>query len=65
MSDTQINEARKLRLRQALKALANWAEARSDGNHNTETTLTMLERRVSEIKDQVDRAGWVASNSKP
>jgi L-lactate utilization protein LutB len=58
-------EARRLRLNQALKSLANWAEARSNGNHNTETTLTMLIHRVSEIKDQVDRAGWAASNSNP
>jgi ATP-dependent protease HslVU (ClpYQ) peptidase subunit len=58
-----ISDARRFRLKQSLLALANWAEARAGGNHNTETTMTMLERRLSEIRDQVDRAGWAASNS--
>jgi hypothetical protein len=58
-----ISDARRFRLKQALLALANWSEARAGGNHNTETTMTMLERRVSEIRSQVDGAGWAASNS--
>lgn len=58
-----ISDARRLRLNQALLALANWAEARAGGNHNTETTMTMLDHRIAQIRDQVDRAGWAASNS--
>jgi len=58
-----ISDARRFRLKQALLALAVWAEARAGGNHNTETTISMLEHRIAQIRDQVDRAGWAASNS--
>jgi hypothetical protein len=58
---TTISEARRTRLKQALVALAKWASARAEGDHDTETTITMLKRRASEIQDQVDRAGWAAS----
>jgi hypothetical protein len=57
-----VLDARQLRLKQALLALAKWSETRAGNNHNTETTLTMLEHRIAQIRDQVDRAGWAASS---
>lgn len=52
--------ARAAELERRLKTLATWATARAMGNHDTETTLTMLEKRVGEIAHGVNRAGWRA-----
>lgn len=50
-------EARKQALDDSLRTLAAWATKRAELNVNTETTLTMLRRKVDEITDRVTRAG--------
>lgn len=62
-----IPEARKAELNRRLEVLAQWAVARAQGDHDEDTTLTMLKRRVEQIEDGVNRAGWraAAENLKP
>ena len=50
--------ARKERLNRGLRTLASWAQSRAMGEHDDETTLTMLERKVSELRAAVNKAGW-------
>lgn len=52
--------ARKARLNQGLLSLASWAQSRATAEHNDDTTLTMLEKKVAEIKSAVNKAGWDA-----
>lgn len=56
-----MEEARRQRLNEALGTLATWADQRERGDFNTETTLTMLARKVQETIDSVDKAGWRAA----
>lgn len=44
---------RKDAMNQALKQLANWALIRSVGDHDINTTLTMLARKAEEIRKRV------------
>ena len=53
-----ICDARKARLSEALQTLSKWCAKRSEGDHDEDTTLTMLKRKCSEIEDSVTRAGW-------
>ena len=53
-------EARKERLDQGLRTLANWCLTRAMGDHDTETTLTMLEKKAAELRGKVMKAGWEA-----
>jgi hypothetical protein len=52
--------ARKERLNRGLRTLASWAQSRAMGEHDDETTLTMLERKAAELRDAVNKAGWDA-----
>lgn len=58
--DAQPGSARKERLRQGLLTLASWAQSRANGEHDDETTLTMLERKAAELRSAVNKAGWAA-----
>jgi hypothetical protein len=57
----QFGSARKERLNQGLLTLSSWAAGRAAGDHDEDTTLSMLKRKVAELHDAVDRAGWLAS----
>jgi geranylgeranyl pyrophosphate synthase len=56
-----IARARKERLNQGLLTLFSWAAGRAAGDHDEDTTLSMLKRKTAELCDAVDRAGWLAS----
>ena len=49
--------ARKHRLNEALITLAEWVAKRERGEFNTDTTLTMLAKKVVEIEHSVRNAG--------
>ena len=59
--------ARKERLNRGLRTLASWAQSRAMGDHDDETTLTMLERKTAELRAAVNKAGWdsVAASHSP
>ena len=59
--------ARKERLNRGLRTLASWAQSRAMGDHDDETTLTMLERKTVELRAAVNKAGWdsVAASHSP
>jgi hypothetical protein len=58
--DQIINEAHRERLNQGLLNLAAWCQARAAGDHDAETTMTMLERKAAGIRAKVIQAGWRA-----
>lgn len=58
-----IDEARDARLKMGLLNLAHWCFQRAAGDHDDETTLTMLETKANELRSKVLRAGWAASNA--
>lgn len=55
-----IQKARDLQTSKSLLVLADWCLRRAAGNHNERTTQTMLRRKVEELGEAVDRAGWLA-----
>lgn len=59
--------ARKERLNRGLLTLASWAQIRATGEHDDETSLTMLERKTTELRAAVNKAGWdsVAASHSP
>lgn len=61
MTSRQIMaEAQRDRLNQGLRALASWCESRAGMEHNTETTLTMLEKKAAELRGKCLKSGWAA-----
>jgi hypothetical protein len=60
--DQIIAEAHRERLNQGLLSLAAWCQARAAGDHDTETTMTMLERKAADVRVKVMKAGWSAIN---
>ena len=60
-TEANIRIARMEELNRRLRVLSEWALNRTTGGHDTETTITMLRRRVEEIEDGVNRAGWRAT----
>lgn len=50
---TAATTARKERLNRGLRTLASWAQSRAMGEHDDETTLTMLERKTAELRAAV------------
>jgi hypothetical protein len=62
--DQVINETHRERLNQGLLSLAAWCQARAAGDHDTETTMTMLERKAEDVRVKVMKAGWRAINEK-
>ena len=61
--DQIIDEAQKRRLNEGLQSLAAWCLARASGEHDTETTLTMLERKAGNLRGKMMKAGWDAINA--
>lgn len=55
-----VAEARQQRLNRGLLTLASWCKSRAMFHHNEKTTATMLRRKVDELFDAVDKAGWAA-----
>jgi len=53
-----IQGAKKDRLNAGLRSLAEWCSARANGEHDTDTTLTMLEKKATVLRGQVIAAGW-------
>lgn len=56
--------AKKDRLNAGLRSLAEWCIARADGEHDTDTTLTMLERKANVLRDRVIAAARVEIDRK-
>lgn len=54
------NAARRKRLCGGLMSLSNWCVSRAESDTNEATTLTILERKVCELRAAVDQAGWDA-----
>lgn len=57
-----FDEARMNRFHARLSNLASWCEKRCDPKHNTETTLTMLERKVAKLREQGIADPWPTDN---
>jgi hypothetical protein len=55
-----VREARLARLNTGLLNLSEWCKSRAEGQHDQYTTLTMLEKKATELKHRVDKAGWDA-----
>ena len=55
-----IEQARKDQLKKSLESLGNWALNRSKGDHDELTTFVLLDRKVEKLKNQVNKAGWLA-----
>jgi hypothetical protein len=62
--DQIIAGAHRERLNQGLLSLAAWCQARAAGDHDTGTTMTMLERKAADVRVKVMKAGWRAINEK-
>jgi hypothetical protein len=61
MNEEQIIEtARRNRLNQGLLVLASWCRSRAAGDHDIETTLTMLCKKADMLPWQIAKAGAVA-----
>ena len=43
-------------LKQRLKTLASWCATRADGDHDPETTLSLLRRKMAQTEDGVNKA---------
>jgi len=56
-SDHAVAKARRERLRECLETLSVWCERRAGKKYNTDTTITMLSRKVQDIMDSVAKAG--------
>jgi len=59
-SASSVMVARNRNLSDRLASLSGWCKSRSEGIHDTETTLTMLKKKVSNIEHRVNQAGWNA-----
>jgi len=55
-----IAESHRERLNHGLQTLARWCASRAMLEHDTETTLTMLEKKAAELRGKVVKAGWAA-----
>lgn len=53
-----IADAQRERLNHGLRTLASWCASRAMLAHDTETTLTMLEKKSAELRGKVMKAGW-------
>ncbi len=61
MLNHDIKLARKIALKHQLAILSDWAQNRANGDFNERTTLTVLKRKLVEIEDKVNKAGYAAS----
>ena len=57
-----ITAAQRERLNHGLWALSSWCVSRTMQEHNFETTLTMLEKKASELRGKCMKAGWEVLN---
>jgi hypothetical protein len=58
MNEDQIIEAaRRNRLNQGLLSLASWCQSRAVGDHEIDTTLTMLREKAEKLPWRVAKAG--------
>lgn len=55
-----IADAHRERLNHGLRTMASWCASRTMLDHDTETTLTMLEKKATELRGKVMKAGWAA-----
>ena len=55
-----LTVARRNRLNECLHTLSAWADKRTLCEHNPDTTLEMLQRKVQEVVHSVEKAGWNA-----
>ena len=53
-------DAHRERLNHGLRTLASWCASRAMLEHDTETTLTMLEKKAAELRGKCMKAGWAA-----
>ncbi len=58
--NTVLYTARRNRLNEGLRTISEWCTKRAEGDYDESTTITMLLRKVNELPDQVDKAGWRA-----
>jgi hypothetical protein len=40
--------------------LSHWCAKRAEGEHDDDTTMTMLLKKVNELPHQINKAGWMA-----
>lgn len=55
-----VRAARKRALDNGLRGMALWVENRASGDHDPSTTLSILERKIADLRGQVIRAGRAA-----
>jgi len=60
-ADDALAKARRERLWECLETLSAWCARRAGKEYNTDTTITMLAKKVQDIMHSVDKAGWRAS----
>jgi hypothetical protein len=58
--DDACKKARLDRLNHGLKTMGSWCQSRAMIPHDEQTTMTMLSRKVGELRSAVDKAGWRA-----
>jgi hypothetical protein len=58
--DKILYTARHARLIEALHNLSHWCAKRAEGEHDDDTTITMLLKKVNELPHQINKAGWMA-----
>jgi hypothetical protein len=58
--DKILYTARHARLIEALHNLSHWCAKRAEGEHDDDTTMTMLLKKVNELPHQINKAGWMA-----
>jgi len=64
MTDKQIiDDAHRRRLQKELQALSDWCLSRVSGKHQTETTLSLLDKKIGLIRNRVRKSGYDAINS--
>ena len=59
-----IQGAKKDRLNAGLRSIAIWCMDRANGQHDTDTTLTMLEKKAAALRGRVIAAGWAEIDRK-
>ena len=60
--DSIIKASRHTRLIQGLYSISAWCASRAAGEHDDETTMTMLQKKTSDLSHAIDRAGWNAAS---
>jgi hypothetical protein len=58
--DKLLYTARRNRLNEGLRTLSEWCAKRAEGDYDDYTTITILLRKVNELPNQIDKAGWRA-----